>query len=212
MRKVALEQGSDRWLAWRGRSIGATAAAVILDLCPSSWGKSRLRLWEELTGRRTPEPASFVMRRGSAKEPLIRRWYEEQTGIIMQPVCVEDDQRSWLKASLDGMSFDEDVILEIKYPNKDVHRSALGGEVVPHYFAQIQHQLLITGAKRCDYVTHNDMSFEEPEQYAKVEVLPDLTYQWNLLDALQSFWDCVCRDVPPPQLPKPKRRRERKTA
>ena len=53
------------------------------------------------------------MRHGTDTEPAARAAYESQTGNVMQPQVLEHKGYS---ASLDGITFDHDLIVEIKCP------------------------------------------------------------------------------------------------
>ena len=70
----------------------------------------------------------------------------------MQPVVLQDGLYS---ASLDGMDLDGSLILEIKCPYKgqasELWNDALQGRVPAHYFLQIQHQLMVSGAEIAHY-------------------------------------------------------------
>ncbi len=80
-------------------------------------------------------------------EPLARSSYEEQTGLIMQPLVLQAGDYS---ASLDGMTLEGDLLLEIKCPlrgtRSDLWQDVQGGLVPEHYALQVQHQLMVAGA------------------------------------------------------------------
>ena len=106
------------------------------------------QLWLLKTGRAVSE-TNAAMRNGTALEPLARHAYEVETGLVMQPLVLQDGLYS---ASLDGMTLDGDLIVEIKCPYKGqgsvLWQSVEGGEVPAHYLVQIQHQLMVTGASQ----------------------------------------------------------------
>ena len=53
----------------------------------------------------------------------------------------------WMRASLDGLSFDGPTVLEIKCPmNVRDQAAAKQGSVPPQYYAQLQHQLEVSRA------------------------------------------------------------------
>jgi predicted phage-related endonuclease len=80
-------------------------------------------------------------------EPAARAAYEAQTGHIMQPLVLQDGRYS---ASLDGMDFDGQLILEVKCPYKSqasaLWNDAVVGVVPAQYRLQVQHQLMVSGA------------------------------------------------------------------
>ncbi len=140
---VQLVQGSDAWHAHRRGLRNASETPAVLGVSP--WC-TQYQLWLLKTGRAQPE-VNEAMRRGTALEPAARAAYEVQTGLVMQPLVLQDGMYS---ASLDGMTLAGELIVEIKCPYRG-QASALwqaveGGEVPPYYAAQVQHQLMVSGA------------------------------------------------------------------
>ena len=68
------------------------------------------------------------MRNGTALEPLARHAYEVETGNVMQPLVLQDGLYS---ASLDGMTLEGDLIVEIKCPYKGAGVGAVAGRSRP---------------------------------------------------------------------------------
>ena len=87
------------------------------------------------------------MLNGTALEPAARAAYEVQTGNVMQPLVMQDGLYS---ASLDGITLQGDLIVEIKCPyrgrDSTLWREVESGAVPGHYVAQIQAQLMVSGA------------------------------------------------------------------
>ncbi len=140
---LRLVQGSDEWHAHRQTMRNASEAAAVLGISP--W-VTPYRLWLLKTGRATQE-VSAAMQRGTQLEPAARAAYELQTGLVMQPVVMQDGLYS---ASLDGISLAGDLIVEIKVPfrgrESSLWREVEAGVVPDHYLAQIQAQLVVSGA------------------------------------------------------------------
>lgn len=88
------------------------------------------------------------MQRGTDLEPAALAAYEEQTGLIMQPLVLEAGAYS---ASLDGTTLEGDLLLEIKCPlrgtRSELWQGVLDGEVPAHYRIKVQHQLMVSGAQ-----------------------------------------------------------------
>jgi predicted phage-related endonuclease len=87
------------------------------------------------------------MQRGTDLEPAARAAYEDRTGLVMQPLVLEDGMYS---ASLDGMTLDGDLVLEVKCPvrgtRSDLWQDVAAGKVPEHYAIQVQHQLMVSAA------------------------------------------------------------------
>lgn len=183
-RVVPLEQGTDRWLRWRREGIGASEAAAVLGCSPFTT-RERL-LVEKTAGGVTAEvfsPArTFAMRRGQRLEPVARAAYVRRTGRRVAPICLESVDRAWLRASLDGWDEERTRPLEIKCPGLRAHAEALAGRVPPHYYAQLQHILAVTGCGAIDY-----FSYREDSQVL-LTIHRDEGYIERLLEAESTFW------------------------
>src|SRR5580658_11338617 len=108
-----LEQNTPEWLRWRMEGIGSSDAPVIMG---EGAFKSRHLLWAIKTGRAREFAGNAAARRGHALERAARTAYERQFGLQMEPLCLIHEQYDWMRASLDGMSFDGSLVLEIKCP------------------------------------------------------------------------------------------------
>lgn len=140
---VQLTQGSPEWLAYRLAKRNASESAAVMGLSP--W-TTPYQLWLIKTGRLV-QATNQAMQRGTELEPVARTAYEQQTGLVMQPVVLEAGIYS---ASLDGMTLEGDLLLEIKCPvrgtRSDLWQDVAAGNVPEHYQIQVQHQLMVSGA------------------------------------------------------------------
>ncbi len=101
----------------------------------------------------------------------------------MEPLCLVHDRFEWMRASLDGLSFDGSTVLEIKCPLsvRDLN-AAQQGRVPSHYYGQLQHQLEVTGAAEAHY-----WSFDG-RVGRLVRIRPDRDYLKRLVDEEGEFW------------------------
>jgi putative phage-type endonuclease len=140
---IQLKQGSVDWLTYRLTMRNASETAAVLGVSP--W-TTPYQLWLLKTGRKQ-QTVTPAMQHGTALEPVARAAYEEQTGFIMQPLVMQDGAYS---ASLDGMTLEGDLVVEIKCPvrgqDSALWKEVQAGWVPDHYAAQIQHQLMVSGA------------------------------------------------------------------
>ena len=185
---MKLVQGTAEWHAHRAQYRNASETAAVMGVSP--W-QTPYQLWVLRTGRMRQE-VTPAMAHGTALEPQARQAYEELTGQVMQPlVLVEGDY----SASLDGMTFDGQLIVEIKCPMKGRESSlwkAVAEENVPeHYGWQIEHQLMVSGAAMAHLYV-----FDGKEGLV-LEILPQ-PERWV---AIQVAWDgfmrCIETDTPP---------------
>ena len=108
-----LHQNTPEWHRWRMQGIGASDAPVIMG---ETAFKTPRTLWSIKTGRMQEASAGPAARRGRELERFARRAYERHTGIQMEPLCLVHEEFEWMRASLDGLSFDGSTLLEIKCP------------------------------------------------------------------------------------------------
>jgi putative phage-type endonuclease len=141
-----LEQGTREWLDWRHSGIGASEASTVM-------GDNRFQSPSELLYQKknkiNTEP-NEKMRLGTSLEPDARDLYIEETGILVEPQCLQSKEYSWMIASMDGITDDYAHIVEIKC-GRAAYWQANKGNVPSYYYGQLQHQLMITGLDLVDY-------------------------------------------------------------
>jgi putative phage-type endonuclease len=181
---IELEQNTPEWLAWREQGIGGSDACAVMGDSP--WTTPDEMLDIKLGRARVEE--NDAMRRGKRLEPEARRMYETIRGVEVRPACAVHPNFPWLRASLDGLSLDGKTVLEIKCPGKWPHWQAIYRKKYPQYYkAQIQHQLLVTGAERVHYFSYRPDDPSVPP-CGLVTVLPDRAYMERLFLRLKAFW------------------------
>lgn len=168
--------------------IGASDAIAVMGVSP--WLTPN-ELWAVKTERKRPQKSMPWMRRGLELEPIARREYERLTGIKVESVCVEHDSVSYLLATLDGVNFTHQKLVEIKCPGEKDHAMALRGRIPDKYVWQLVHQLAITGYSQMDY-----FSFDG-ERGVILSFKRDLGLEKRLLHAHREFWKSVVRDIEP---------------
>lgn len=134
-----------------------------------------------------------AMQHGTAMEPATRAAYETQTGLIMQPVVLEDGNYS---ASLDGMTIDGGLVLEIKCPlrgaQSDLWQDVSTGQVPAHYMTQVQHQLMVSGAETAHLWVFDGIN----------GLLHTIERDEAAMNAIREGWDNfqqhLDKDIPPP--------------
>jgi putative phage-type endonuclease len=181
-----LQQNTAEWLRWRLAGIGSSDAPVIMG---EAAFKTRRLLWAIKTGRARDFAGNPASRRGHALEHIARNAYERQFGVQMEPLCLVHEKLEWMRASLDGLSFDGSTVLEIKCPlNLRDHRAAQQGRVPSHYYGQLQHQLEVSGAEEAHYWSFDGRSGR------LVRIRPDRDYMKRLVDQEGEFWRRVQED------------------
>jgi putative phage-type endonuclease len=191
MRVVHHEQGSPEWLRWRADGIGGSDIAAILGLSPFPDATPEKLLKEKI--ERTTRNTNFAMRRGTFLEPKARAFFELRIGYLYVPLCVEHDDQSWMRVSLDGFCAQRLDLLEVKAANFKVHDYALSGLVPDYYLVQVQWQLITAGVKVGHFINYNDAAqFKGGNELAHVVVHEDAEQQAEIHTAAEEFWFKVC--------------------
>lgn len=140
-----------------------TAAADMLATIKSGEAAARrdlrMRLvCERLTGQSQENGyVNAEMQRGIDKEPDAFAAYEAATGRIVFPVGFVAHDALMAGCSPDGQIEDFAGILEVKCPKSATHLGYLRSERMPSaHLPQVLHNLWITGAKWCDFVSFDD--------------------------------------------------------
>lgn len=184
---VDLEQGTLEWLRWRHQGIGASDAPVVMGENP--W-KSPEELLREKRGPAKEFRQNAAMARGVLLEPEARKRYVMSRGVDVQPTCIQSSQHEWLRASLDGLSADGNVVVEIKCGESVYRSTAICGSVPDYYYGQLQHILAITGLPSLHFWCYLP---GRPELFVSVE--RDERYIERLLKAESRFWQKVIQKV-----------------
>lgn len=154
-------QRSEAWHALRRGKLTGTGAADMLATIRKGEAAARrdlkLRLvCERLTG--LSAESDFVnkeMQRGIDLEPAARAAYEAATGLIVRPVGFVAHDELLAGCSPDGLV--KGGMVEIKCPKPATHLGYIrSGRIPSDYQAQITHNLWITGAGFCDFVSFDD--------------------------------------------------------
>lgn len=176
---VDVAQSSPEWFMARlGKLTGSTAAAMLSaprDRKGETAGRRNLRVQlvlERLMGR-PMEDAGFkskAMEQGTEREADAAGVYEALTGVFLTPTGFIAHESLQAGCSLDGHVGDFEGLIEIKSPIPATHLEYLrNGKVPADYHSQIVHNLWITGAKWCDWMSYQP-NFPESLQVKLVRV------------------------------------------
>lgn len=155
-------QRSEEWYRIRaGRLCGSRAGDMLAALKKGSGeaaGRRNLRaqlVLERLTGRPQESPyQSRAMLDGIAREADAAGFYEAITGELLEPIGFCAHEELLAGCSPDGVIGDGEGIVEIKSPLPATHLDYLRTGTVPgDYQAQVLHNLWITGARWCDWLS-----------------------------------------------------------
>lgn len=185
---VYLVQGSPEWHAHRMVHRNASETAAVMGENP--W-MTPYQLWLVRTGR-VEVPITPPMRHGTQLEPAARAAYETLSGNVVQPLVMVSEQYS---ASLDGLTLDGRLMIEIKCPFKgrtsSLWQEASEGSVPRHYWWQLQHQLMVSKAEQAHFYVFDGVEGVLNTVYPDKEAWKDLQQGWD------RFMACLRNDIPP---------------
>ena len=182
MKTADLVQGTPEWHEFRAAHHPASEAAKAMGISP--YGSVDEYLYERKTGRRKPFP-EFVANKGHETEAAFRPIAEELLDAVLLPVTGVSEEHPKLSASFDGLDKDKQIIWEHKQFSLKLDTIMSEGSIPDWYMAQVQQQLLVSGADVC----HFTMSDGTRDKYRIIEIKPDLQWQKKILLGWERFED-----------------------
>jgi len=192
MKTNLLQQNTPEWHAWRNAGLGGSDAPIVTGESPY---RTPLQLYREKIGEpivSDEDGNDFIFSKGHQTEGLIRKQFQDLTGVEMQPLCLVHPQFEHLRASLDG--FDPKLgVLEAKLVGQVALEQAREGIIPSHHRTQIQHQLAVSECDVAQWFGHDGK-----KNGVLVEVRRDEEFIKHLLDLEHEFWERVrTRQAPP---------------
>ena len=181
-----LQQGSDDWFNARVGRVTASNVGALLGLSPFRKRQDVMRsMVREWHGALSEFVGNVATEYGSMNEHLARTDYQLKTGNIVNATGFHAYEL-WLGASPDGFIDDGRGIIEIKCPyglRNDEKPQFKSIEEQPHYYAQVQIQMFVTGARYCDFFQWNTHDYRL--DYVNYNPL----YVNEILPKLKAFYD-----------------------
>lgn len=185
-----LEQGTDEWLAARcgiltASTIGQLITAKTVRPADNDYsrGLTMTLIAQRITGYVEEVPINKDMERGNLAEPYARDLYAEHYAPVEEVgFMVREEPWGRLGYSPDGLVGD-DGLIEIKSPRQKAHLTTiLADSVPPHYMAQCQTGLYVSGREWVDFISyHGGMPL-----YVK-RVTPDERWQSTIEEVWRAF-------------------------
>ena len=143
-------QGSPEWLALRAKFKTASEA-------PAMMGESKqIKRTDLLNAKKTGLDRdvswwvqTFLFDKGHEAEALARPILEASIGEDLFPVVGTEGD---LLASMDGMTLLGETLFEHKMWNEQLAADVRAGTLTPHYYWQLEQQLLVSGAEKVIFV------------------------------------------------------------
>jgi len=173
-------QGSAEWHALRAQHFTASEA-------PAMMGASKYQTRTDLLAIKktgiTPDVTSsqqFIFDKGHATEALARPLTEALIGEELYPIVATEGN---LLASMDGATMLGETLFEHKLWNESVVAQVKAGELAPHYYWQLEQQLLVSGAERVIFVCSDGT----PENFVHMEYRPVAGRAAQLIEGWKQF-------------------------
>ena len=173
-------QGSAEWLALRARFRTASEA-------PAMMGASKYQTRTDLLAAKktgiTPDitpSQQFIFDKGHATEALARPLTEALIGEELYPIVATEGN---LLASMDGATMLGETLFEHKLWNESVVAQVKAGDLAPHYYWQLEQQLLVSGAERVIFVCSDGT----PENFVHMEYRPVAGRAAQLVEGWKQF-------------------------
>jgi putative phage-type endonuclease len=195
MKMIPYLQGSEIWKKWRLSRICGTDSGIILDLNEFC---DICTLWKQKLEMLPPVEMNAAMQYGKDNEDLVRSLFIDRTGIEVEPIVIESDDYFWMGCSLDGYNQENNIIVEIKCPQKiNKHMPVYEGIISRNYYAQVQHQLACSKANECYFVSYHK---DDPELIAINVIKPDIEFIKDMIEKEKEFYEKhLCGFLPPPE-------------
>lgn len=173
-------QGSAEWLSLRAQHFTASEA-------PAMMGVSKYQTRTDLLAAKktgiTPDVTpsqQFIFDKGHATEALARPMAEALIGEELYPIVATEGN---LLASMDGATMLGETLFEHKLWNESVVAQVKAGDLAPHYYWQLEQQLLVTGAERVIFVCSDGT----PENFVHMEYRPVAGRAAQLIEGWKQF-------------------------
>ncbi|MGI0556275.1 YqaJ viral recombinase family protein [Pseudomonas aeruginosa] len=142
-------QGSPEWHALRAQHFTASEAPAMMGASKYQSRSDLLKQKKTGLAAEVSQHQQALFNRGHAAEAAARLIVEEMIGEELYPVTATEGN---LLASMDGMDMAETVLFEHKLWNADLVAQVRAGELEPHYYWQLEQQLLVSAAERVIFV------------------------------------------------------------
>lgn len=172
MKITHLTQNTDEWLKFREDKIGASDIPAIMGSSP--W-MSAEKLIKIKTGEGLIIENSF-MQIGKEKEEYVRSIVSRDLETYFEPAIYVSDEHPDFMASLDGISSNEQELIEIKVVGLISFNSIKCSGIPLHYYHQMQWQMMCSNVKIGYFISFC-------HQTEEISLLP-VTYNTSMVEEL----------------------------
>lgn len=173
------------------RLIGSSDATIIMGCAPRNWEiNTPYKLWQQRINQ-TQSEETHAMQKGKFFEEDATQWAEDHLGLLLErQKCVFHPENDFMSATLDAVSFDGRIVVEVKV-SQQTYMQIESGLVPPTYYAQIQHQIEVQRCEKFYLVAYIPEKDGEEAMGACMEVERDDAYIADMVKKEKIFWDCL---------------------
>ena len=154
MNVLQCAQGSDSWKQIRLSHFTASEAPAMLGVSKYTSRSDLLRLKSTGIEADVSQAKQRLFDAGHQAEAAARSIAESIIGQDLFPIVgTKEVEGLPLLASFDGVVMDESIVWETKLWNESLAQACIAGELEAHYWAQLEQQLIVSGADKALFTT-----------------------------------------------------------
>ena len=173
-------QGSAEWHALRAQHFTASEAPAMMGASKYQTRTDLLTMKKTGIAPEVNQAQQYIFDRGHATEALARPLVEVMIGEELYPVVGTDGN---LLASMDGATMLGETLFEHKLWNESLVAQVKADELDPHYYWQLEQQLLVSGAERVIFVCSDGTA----ENFVHMEYRPVAGRAAQLVEGWKQF-------------------------
>lgn len=173
-------QGSAEWHALRGKHFTASEAPAMMGASKYQSRTDLLKLKKTGIAPEVTQSQQYIFDKGHATEAMARPLTEALIGEELYPIVATEGN---LLASMDGATMLGETLFEHKLWNESVVAQVKVGDLAPHYYWQLEQQLLVSGAERVIFVCSDGT----PENFVHMEYRPVAGRAAQLIEGWKQF-------------------------
>ncbi|WP_095135457.1 YqaJ viral recombinase family protein [Pseudomonas sp. Irchel s3a10] len=173
-------QGSAEWHALRVQHFTASEAPAMKGASKYQTRSELLTLKKTGIAPEVTQAQQYIFDKGHATEALGRPLVEVMIGEELYPVVGTDGN---LLASMDGATMLGETLFEHKLWNESLAAQVRAENLDPHYYWQLEQQLLVSGAERVIFVCSDGT----PENFVHMEYRPVAGRAAQLVEGWKQF-------------------------
>ncbi|MEL7553101.1 YqaJ viral recombinase family protein [Pseudomonas protegens] len=173
-------QGSAEWHALRAQHFTASEAPAMMGASKYQTRTELLTLKKTGIAPEVTQAQQHIFDKGHATEAMARPLVESMISEELYPVVGTDGN---LLASMDGATMLGETLFEHKLWNESLAAQVRAGELEPHYFWQLEQQLLVSGAERVIFVCSDGTA----EKFVHLEYQPVAGRAAQLIEGWKQF-------------------------